>query len=168
MAADEKRMRQTLAATAAAKRHLQSRINRLVARQYHQGNIPSQYNGTLRWPMGGVVTQDFGCTGVVYEPPMRNCAHWHNGIDIVAPYGTAVHASGAGRVVYVGWNTPTAMPSVDRDHRPPQGLAPVRATVALQGQCRQRVSQGQVIGYEGNTGTRPAPPPLDGGVSGTS
>ena len=155
MAADEKRMRQTLAATAAAKRQLQHKINRLVARQYHQGNIPSQYNGTLRWPMGGVVTQDFGCTGVVYEPPMGSCAHWHNGIDIVAPYGTPVHASGAGRVVYVGWNyADGADPAWIVIIAHSQGLSTWYAHMQSRYKVRagQRVSQGQVIGYEGNTG----------------
>ena len=155
MAADEKRMRQTLAATAAAKRQLQHKINRLVARQYNQGNIPSQYNGTLRWPMGGVVTQDFGCTGVVYEPPMGNCAHWHNGIDIVAPYGTPVHASGAGRVVYVGWNyADGADPAWIVIIAHSQGLSTWYAHMQSRYKVRagQRVSQGQVIGYEGNTG----------------
>src|SRR5262249_48309312 len=104
MKADAARMRKALAASAAAKRALQHKINRLVAAQFNQGNIPSQYNGTLQWPMRGTVTQDFGCTGVIWEPPMGSCPHYHNGIDIVAPYGTPVHASGAGRVVYVGWN----------------------------------------------------------------
>ena len=108
MAADEKRMRHALAATAAAKRQLQSKINRLVASQFNQGNIPSQYNGTLRWPMGGVVTQDFGCTGVVFEPPMGNCAHWHNGIDIVAPTGPRSTRRAAAASSTSAGTTPTA------------------------------------------------------------
>ena len=68
------------------------------------GNIPSQYNGTLTWPMAGDLTQNFGCTGVVWEPPKGSCPHFHNGIDLVAPYGTPVKASGDGVVVYIGWN----------------------------------------------------------------
>ena len=166
MAADEKRMRRTLAATAAAKQQLQHKINRLVARQYHQGNIPSQYNGTLRWPMGGVVTQDFGCTGVVYEPPMGNCAHWHNGIDIVAPYGTPVHASGAGRVVYVGWNyADGADPAWIVIIAHSQGLSTWYAHMQSRYKVRagQRVSQGP--GHRQRGQHRPfdrRPPPLDG------
>ena len=39
-----------------------------------------------RWPAS--VTQQFGCTGFSWEPPNGSCAHFHNGIDIVAPYGT--------------------------------------------------------------------------------
>ena len=155
MAADEKRMRHALAATAAAKRQLQHKINRLVARQYHQGNIPSRYNGTLRWPMGGVVTQDFGCTGVVYEPPMGNCAHWHNGIDIVAPYGTPVRASGTGRVVYVGWNyADGADPAWIVIIAHSQNLTTWYAHLQSRYKVRagQTVHQGDVIGYEGNTG----------------
>ena len=93
-----------IAATNTAKRQLAHRINELVAAQYAHGNIPSQYNGTLVWPMSGVVSQNFGCTGVVFEPPLGACAHFHQGIDIVSPYNTPVHASGDGRVVYCGWN----------------------------------------------------------------
>ena len=33
------------------------------AKQTRPGNIPSEYNGTLAWPMSGNVTQNFGCTG---------------------------------------------------------------------------------------------------------
>ena len=155
MAADEKRMRHALAATSAAKRQLQHKINRLVARQFNQGNIPSRYNGTLRWPMGGVVTQDFGCTGVVFEPPMGNCAHWHNGIDIVAPYGAPVRASGSGRVVYVGWNyADGADPAWIVIIAHSQNLTTWYAHLQSRYKVRagQNVHQGDVIGYEGNTG----------------
>jgi hypothetical protein len=68
------------------------------------GNIPSAYNGTLSWPMSGDVSQNFGCTGFSWEPPLGSCAHFHRGIDIVAPSGTPVKAAGAGTVVYIGWN----------------------------------------------------------------
>ncbi len=104
LARDEARLRKALAATAAARRKLERRIDRLVAAQANQGNIPSRYNGTLRWPMPGVITQHYGCTGFSWEPPSGGCAHFHNGIDIVNAYGTPVRASGAGRIVYCGWN----------------------------------------------------------------
>jgi murein DD-endopeptidase MepM/ murein hydrolase activator NlpD len=144
-----------IAATNAAKRKLAHRISELVAAQYAHGNIPSQYNGTLVWPMSGVVSQNFGCTGVIYEPPLGACAHFHQGIDIVSAYGTAVHASGAGRVVYCGWNyadgaDPAWIVIIAHSqqletwyaHMVPNCPAPAGASV----------SQGQVIGHEGNTG----------------
>ncbi len=90
--------------TAKAKAALARQISDLVAQEYAQGNIPSQYNGTLKWPMVGQVTQDYGCTGFSWEPPLGSCAHFHQGIDIVAPNGTPVKSSGSGTVVYCGWN----------------------------------------------------------------
>ena len=68
--------------------------------QFASGNIPSHYNGTFRWPLNGVVTQEFGCTGFWAEPPLGNCAHFHTGIDIAAPMYTPIRAAGNGRVVY--------------------------------------------------------------------
>ena len=154
-AADKAKLRKAIAAAAAARRALQRKIDKIVASQVNKGNVPSQYNGTLTWPMGGTVTQDFGCTGFSWEPPNGGCAHWHNGIDIVAPYGTAVRSSGAGRVVYCGWNY--------ADGADPAWIVIVAHSSSLttwyahmQPRCPARtgsqVRQGQVIGYEGNTG----------------
>jgi murein DD-endopeptidase MepM/ murein hydrolase activator NlpD len=144
-----------IAATNAAKQKLAHRISELVAAQYAHGNIPSQYNGTLVWPMSGAVTQDFGCTGVVFEPPLGSCAHFHQGIDIVSAYGTDVHASGAGRVVYCGWNY--------ADGADPAWIVIIAHSQQLEtwyahmipncpAPAGSSVSQGQVIGHEGNTG----------------
>ena len=155
MAADKTRLRRAMVATAAAKKKLERRIDRLVARQYNLGNIPSRFNGTLRWPMPGTVTQPFGCTGFVWEPPYGSCEHWHSGIDIVAPYGTAVRASGSGRVVYVGWNyadgaDPAWIVIVAHSSNLTTWYGHLQARYPVR--AGQVVSKGQVIGYEGNTG----------------
>jgi len=153
--ANRKNLAKALAATAAAKASLQKKINDLVAQQYAYGNIPSQYNGTLAWPMAGTVTQNFGCTGVVYEPPLGSCPHFHQGIDIVAPYGTPIHASGAGRVVYCGWNY--------ADGADPAWIVIIAHSQVLETwyahmvpncpvHAGSSVSSGDVIGHEGNTG----------------
>ena len=93
-----------LRAQVRAQGKLSSEIDRIVRDQLGRGRIPSQYNGSLRWPMSGRVSQEFGCTGFAWEPPLGSCDHFHRGIDIVAPSGTAIHASGDGVVVFVGYN----------------------------------------------------------------
>jgi murein DD-endopeptidase MepM/ murein hydrolase activator NlpD len=144
-----------LKASAAAQAKLQKKIDAIIAAQYQRGNIPSAYNGTLRWPMGGTLTQDFGCTGVIFEPPLGSCAHFHQGIDIVAPYGTAVHASGPGTVVYCGWNY--------ADGADPAWIVIIAHSQGMQTWYAHMVpacpvgaggfaAAGQVIGHEGNTG----------------
>jgi murein DD-endopeptidase MepM/ murein hydrolase activator NlpD len=155
LAADEAKLRKAVAAAAAARRALQKKIDKIIASQVNHGNIPSEYNGTLIWPMGGTVSQDYGCTGFEWNPPNGSCPHWHSGIDIVAPYGTPIRASGAGRVVYCGWNY--------ADGSDPAWIVIIAHSseltswyAHLQGRCPARtgtqVRQGQVIGYEGNTG----------------
>jgi murein DD-endopeptidase MepM/ murein hydrolase activator NlpD len=89
---------------------LGGRIDKLVRQQGLAGKIPSQYSGTLKWPMGGIVTQQFGCTGVLSEPRVGSCAHFHQGIDIAAPCLTPVYAAGPGVVVFVGFNPYDAKP----------------------------------------------------------
>jgi murein DD-endopeptidase MepM/ murein hydrolase activator NlpD len=144
-----------LARAAAAQKKLQDQIDALIRKRASQGNIPSIYNGTLAWPMSGDVTQNFGCTGFSWEPPFGSCPHYHNGIDIVAPYGTPVRSSGDGTVAYCGCNY--------ADGPDPAWIVIVAHSSNLQTwyahmtpSCPVRagghVRQGQIIGHEGNTG----------------
>jgi murein DD-endopeptidase MepM/ murein hydrolase activator NlpD len=155
LAANKHNLAKAIAAAAHAKAVLANKINDLVAAAYAHGNIPSQYNGTLKWPMPGVVSQDFGCTGMTWEPPLGTCAHFHQGIDIVAAEGTAVRASGDGIVITCGWNW--------ADGADPAWIVVIAHSQSLetwyahmQPNCpvRQgsRVRAGQIIGHEGNTG----------------
>jgi murein DD-endopeptidase MepM/ murein hydrolase activator NlpD len=155
IASSKAAVKRALAASARAKRKLAKRIDNLVARQYNLGHIPSRFNGTLRWPMPGTVTQPYGCTGIIWEPPLGDCAHWHNGIDIVAPYGTAVRASAAGRVVYIGWNyadgaDPAWIVIIAHSSNLTTWYAHMQSRYPVR--AGQVVSKGQVIGYEGSTG----------------
>ncbi len=157
LAVNKKNAAHALAAAAAAQKRLARKIADIVARQSQQGNIPSQYNGSLAWPMAGIVTQEFGCTGFAWEPPYGSCSHFHQGIDVVAPYGTQVHASGDGVIAYVGWNY--------ADGSDPAWIVIIAHSSGLQtwyahlqprypGGIHQgsQVHAGQVIGYEGSTG----------------
>ena len=148
-------LKRSIAAAAAAQRALASKIDSIVRKQASSGRIPSAYNGTLQWPMGGSVTQPFGCTGFPWEPPYGDCAHFHQGIDIVAPYGTPVHASGAGCVAYIGWNwadgpDPAWIVIIAHSGNLETWYAHMKPVYPVQqGQC---FGAGRVIGYEASTG----------------
>jgi murein DD-endopeptidase MepM/ murein hydrolase activator NlpD len=155
LAANKHNLAKAMAATAAAKRALAKRISDLVAAAYAHGNIPSQYNGSLGWPMNGSVSQEYGCTGVIYEPPLGGCAHFHQGIDIVAPYGTPVKSSGTGRVVYCGWNyadgaDPAWIVIIAHSEKLETWYA--HMTPSCPAPAGSAVRRGQTIGHEGNTG----------------
>jgi murein DD-endopeptidase MepM/ murein hydrolase activator NlpD len=155
LASNKAALAASMAKANAARRALENRIDKLIAEQASRGRIPSVYNGTLRWPMSGSVTQNFGCTGFSWEPPLGSCAHFHRGIDMVAPEGTPVHASGAGRIAYIGWNY--------ADGADPAWIVIIAHSGSLETwyahlqpkrpvSTGQWVRAGQIIGYEGNTG----------------
>jgi murein DD-endopeptidase MepM/ murein hydrolase activator NlpD len=155
LARNKAALRAAVARSAKAQRELSAKISKIIAEQASKGRIPSQYNGTLHWPMNGTVSQEFGCTGFSWEPPYGDCPHFHQGIDIIAPYGTPVHASGDGVVAYIGWNY--------ADGADPAWIVIVAHSTSLETwyahmqprypvQQGQRVKAGQTIGYEGNTG----------------
>ncbi len=57
----------------------------------------------LSWPMAGArVTQPFGPSDLLLEPPLGPYPHFHTGIDVAAPFGTTVGAAADGVVVAVG------------------------------------------------------------------
>ena len=136
---------------------LGDKIDSMIAGQSGSGRIPSQFNGQLHWPMGGVITQEFGCTGVTSEPRVGSCAHFHQGIDMAAPCLTPVYAAGAGVVVFAGYNPYDAPPrawlviiahstSMVTWYAHMTGKAPAGIYVGAQ------VASGQLVGTENTTG----------------
>jgi murein DD-endopeptidase MepM/ murein hydrolase activator NlpD len=94
----------------------------------------------LIWPVSGPVTSPFG----------YRWGRLHAGIDIGAPSGTPIHAAASGRVVIAGWNGGYGNYTCI-DHG--GGLATCYAhQSSFAVGAGASVSQGQVIGYVGNTG----------------
>ncbi len=132
------------------------KIRQLMNRQYGGGGIPSQYSGTLDWPLAGTVTQEFGCTGFAWEPPLGNCRHFHTGIDIADPLGTRIHAAGPGKVIYAGPLSDGAWVVI---------IAHSQHLLSLYGHVKtnipvhagQIVKKGQLIAYVGMTGHTTGP-----------
>ncbi len=158
--ANKKDLAKAIAATNAAKAALSKRISSLVAEQAALGNIPSEYNGSLAWPMVGDVTGEFGCSSYPGYSPGYGCAHFHNGIDIVARSGcgTPIKAAGNGRVAYVGWNyadgsDPAWIVIVAHSSNLTTWYAHMKANMFPGGiRAGVAVSKGQVVGYEASTG----------------
>jgi murein DD-endopeptidase MepM/ murein hydrolase activator NlpD len=116
-----------------------------IAQQGNAGDLPiKQGNGSMIWPVNGPITGAFG---------EQRPGHIHAGIDIAAPNGTPIHAAQAGKVVLMqgigasgGYGNYTCV----------QHTATMSTCYAHQSRfgtsMGARVSQGQVIGFVGNTG----------------
>ena len=152
LAANKSALAAQLAAEARSDKKLTELINKLVLEQLRQGGIPSKYNGSLEWPMPGVVTQDFGCTGFYMEPPLGNCAHFHTGIDIANSAWTPIHAAGAGKVIYTGKSPydPAYIVIIAHSSSLVTWYAHIQTRIPVH--VGQYVTAGQVIAYEGCTG----------------
>ena len=127
----------------AASNKVARRLN--VAQQGNAGDLPlKQGDGTMIWPVNGPITGAFG---------EQRPGHIHAGIDIAVPAGTPIHAAQAGKVVLMqgigasgGYGNYTCV----------QHTATMSTCYAHQSRfgtsMGARVSQGQVIGFVGNTG----------------
>ena len=160
LAADKSKLAATLKAQQEADRKLEALIARLVQEALAKGGVPSIYNGTFRWPISGRITQEFGCTGFSWEPPLGSCSHFHNGIDIANDMYTPIYAAGPGKVIWSGrspysssWNVIIAHSEhlvswyahVDNYRHPPAVKS------------GQFVTKGQLIAYVGMTGMTTGP-----------
>jgi murein DD-endopeptidase MepM/ murein hydrolase activator NlpD len=105
-----------------------------------------QGSGQLIWPLNGPVT---GVSGEVRP------GHLHSGVDIAVPEGTPIRAADSGRVALMGWVggygnytcvQHTASMSTCYGHQ---------SSFATSNGAS--VTQGQVIGYSGNTGNSTGP-----------
>jgi murein DD-endopeptidase MepM/ murein hydrolase activator NlpD len=110
----------------------------------------------VAWPLRGVITQPFGCTGYVLEHPTTDCPNgFHTGVDIAEPQGYPIRAA-AGGIAY-----PLQDPARYGNHVIVQhhaGYATVYAhMVRFNVTWGQRVEAGDVIGYVGSTGNSSGP-----------
>jgi len=110
----------------------------LAAAQGATDTVPSSQG--LIWPVSGPVTSPFG----------YRWGRLHAGIDIGVGYGTPIHAAAGGTVVLAGWTGGYGNYTC-LDHG--GGLATCYAHQSSYAvSSGTQVSQGQVIGYVGNTG----------------
>jgi murein DD-endopeptidase MepM/ murein hydrolase activator NlpD len=154
LAANKAKLQATLAQQAKAQREIEALIRKLVQEQLAKGGIPSQYSGSLIWPMSGVITQAFGCTGFYLEPPYGSCAHFHDGIDIANQLGTPIRAAGPGKVIWAGKSPYDSAWIVVIAHSTHlvTWYAHVLSSPGPTVRAGQYVAQGQIIAYEGCTG----------------
>ncbi|MDE3187861.1 MAG: M23 family metallopeptidase [Acidobacteriota bacterium] len=103
------------------------------------------------WPIEGRVTSSFG----EREDPLNGEGAFHPGIDISAPYGTAVRATADGEVsdasMGAGYGKEVVL---DHGHDLLTVYGHLSGIAVLPG---QHVTRGQVIGYVGQTGRATGP-----------
>jgi murein DD-endopeptidase MepM/ murein hydrolase activator NlpD len=139
---------QLSASTAEVQKQAQEREKNLIVLQ----DAASQYNSLLAetpslWPAYGLITSEFGWRS---NPFGGSSGEEHDGVDIAAPYGTAIRATADGRVEQAGWNGSYGI-SVTLYHR--AGIETLYGHMSrMIVSVGQQVKKGQVIGYEGSTG----------------
>lgn len=113
----------------------------------------------FRWPEAGFhITQEFGPTGFVLEPPYSYggvyYAHFHTGLDMAAGCGTPIVAAATGVIAASGqplapWDSGFGV-IIDHGGGVQSWYWHMQARVIVS--PGQPVTVGQVIGYEGSTG----------------
>ncbi len=103
------------------------------------------------WPIEGPVTSSFG----EREDPLNGEGAFHPGIDISAPWGTPVRATGDGEVTGASMGSGYGRQVVlNHGHDLITVYAHMSSVAVLPG---QHVSRGQIVGYVGQTGRSTGP-----------
>jgi murein DD-endopeptidase MepM/ murein hydrolase activator NlpD len=113
----------------------------------------SASKGVLAWPIDGILTQKYGNTGFTSLGYT-----FHNGIDVAAPAGKPIYAAADGEVLYTD-SSDTAYGNWVAIKHAISTKSGNREIVTLYAHMRsfkvkpgQSVKQGDLVGYEGNTG----------------
>ncbi|MEK7617805.1 MAG: peptidoglycan DD-metalloendopeptidase family protein [Patescibacteria group bacterium] len=109
--------------------------------------------GILAWPMDGILTQKYGNTGFTALG-----YNFHNGIDVAAPAGQPIYAAYEGEVIYTDMSEASYGNWVAIRHDistngSKAGIITLYAHLrTIKVKPGQTLSQGDLVGYEGNTG----------------
>ncbi|MHB1959314.1 MAG: M23 family metallopeptidase [Acidobacteriaceae bacterium] len=99
------------------------------------------------WPVAGRITSSFGERN---DPFAGDEGEFHRGIDIAAPTGTAIHATGDAVVASAGWGTGYGREVVlNHGHGITTLYAHMASITVVPGES---ITRGQVIGYVGVSG----------------
>ncbi len=79
----------------------QAVLNQIAQQSNADSTVYYTGNGSLGWPVPGYSTVSSGF--VTRTSPITGKTESHSGLDIPAPYGTAIVAAEAGKVTYSGW-----------------------------------------------------------------
>lgn len=125
-------------------------INRLVGKSGFGGSsVPG--SGVFSYPVHGRLTSPFG----MRRHPIFKVVSFHSGVDLAAPFGTAIMASDTGRVIFNGWYGGYGkVVIVDHGMDYSTLYAHLSRINASRGQT---IIKGQTIGYEGQTGYSTGP-----------
>lgn len=119
---------------------------------------PGGAAGAFITPVGGELTQAFGCSPYWFEPfdAAQGC-NFHNGIDLAAPTFTPIAAADGGIVTAAGFSDGGLGYYVSIDHG--NGFATTYGHMVDQPPVvgGQAVGQGDVIGFVGSTGNSTGP-----------
>lgn len=112
---------------------------------------------TLSWPIAGArITQPFGPSNLLLEPPLGPYPHFHTGIDMAAPFGTPVTSAADGVVVAVAHTTVGYGNYVIVAHG--GGVMTLYGHLLLTDvNVGDRVARGQRVGLEGSSGLSTGP-----------
>jgi len=104
-----------------------------------------QGSGQLNWPLNAAISSGFG----------TRWGRLHAGIDMPVPEGTPIHAADGGRVAIAGWMGGYGNYTCIQHTGSLSTCYGHQSRIAVS--VGQSVSQGQVIGYSGNTGHSTGP-----------
>lgn len=108
-------------------------------------------NGSMIWPVGGVITSEYGWR----THPITGTQKYHSGIDIGADYGDAICAAQSGTVEYAGWISGYGNTVIINHGGGITTLYGHNQSLAVS--VGQSVSQGETIAYCGSTGNSTGP-----------
>lgn len=142
---------QMLAQLEATSNEIEKWIQKYLASQKNYTAYNFKWTGKWLKPVPGRITSGFGYR----VHPIYKIRKMHTGIDFAAAYGTSVHASASGIVIYAGWWGGYGKVVIISHGSGVATLYGHNSSLAVS--SGQKVKAGQLIAYVGSTGLSTGP-----------